>query len=207
MSNGPFDDLLPSPDELLLMDEDLSRISQLAARGEAAAIMAGPIAAWWGFTLALASLGFILRFYGLLPATLPISPIQFILGYGGTLGFLLFRGKRIKFNVWQSQAVLTIWIFAGASIFLFNLGCALIHEHNMMLINAVLCLIFAMTMGVMGAANRRRWMLIPAIGWMTVGFAMFFLDDVVIRQTTLGLSSAAFMMVPGLIMMVSGKVA
>jgi len=199
MSGGPIDDLLPSPDEILLMEEDLSVISRRAARMEASSVLIGPVTVWWGFTMALASLGFILRNQYLLPERLPISPIQATLGYGGTFLYWLVRGRHAKFKSWQSQALTIVWIFSAVNLFLFNIGCELIHSVDMRVMEAFLCFNFAVVIAALGTFNRWRWLLMAAIGWTVSGAAMFFLNDVIGRQTVLGSACLLFMMVPGLI--------
>jgi len=207
MPKGPLDDLLPSPDEIMFMGEELSAIRALAGQSEAVVAISGPAMAWWGATLALASVAYILRYIDLLPPWLPISPIQAILGFGGTLVSLYFNARHLTFSAWQSKAVRIIWIFGSAAIFLFNLGCGLTHVTNMMLINGFLCFIFGIETGALGSLRRREWLLIPAIGWLAAGFAEFFLSDLIIRQTVLGLASFCFMAIPGLIMTFGRKIA
>ncbi len=207
MPNGPLDDLLPSPDEIMFMREDLVAIRALTGQSEAAATVCGLGMAWWGSTLALASLGFILRYLGLLPASLPISLIQATLGFCGSLASLYFNARHLTSTAWQSQAVRVSWIYGGASIFLFNLGCAFTHINNMMLINGFLCLTFGIMTGVLGLLRRREWLSIPATGWLATGFAEFFLSDLILRQAVLGLASACFMATPGFVMMFGKKIA
>jgi len=207
VAKGTFDDLLPplTAEELVLMDDDLSKIAELSGRGEVLAISGGPVMVWWGVLMPLTSLAFILRYIDILPSWLPIVPIQTIVGYGGTLTIMWLRGRNVKFNAWQSQAVLTIWVFAGATIFIFNLGCAMTRFNNMMLITAFMCFILGLAVAVMGAAGRRRMLLIPATGWTITGFVMFFLDDVILRQGALGAAAVLFFLVPGLMLTFKGK--
>ena len=207
MPQGPLDDLLPSPDEVLFMGDDLSAIREATGRGDVLSVLGGPGMAWWGACMALSSLGFILRYLDYLPAKLPISALQFVLGYGGTLVFLFLNARKTTFTTWQSQALRLIWIYAGSAIFLFNLGCELTHAVNMPVMNGFLCLMLGVVTGISGAAGRRRWLSIPAIGWMAAGFASFFLSDVVSRQAVLGGAAMAFMVLPGLFLMLGSKTA
>jgi hypothetical protein len=199
MAKRPLDDLLPSPDEVMFMGEDLSACRALARQTEALVAFSGLGMAWWGGTLALASLAYILRYLDYLPPWLPISLIQAGLGFGGTFVSLYAGARRLTFITWQSKAVRTIWIFGSAAIVLFNTGCGLIHFTDMMVMNAFLCFIFGIETGVLGSLPGRGWLLLPAVGWLAAGFAEFFLGDLIMRQSVLGLASACFMGVPGLV--------
>lgn len=200
MPKGPLDDLLPhlSLDDIALMDDDLSRMAELAGRGEILSIAGGPILMLWGALFPLTSVAFIMRYVDLLPPWLPIAQIMAVVGYGGSLGLLAWRRVKMKSYAWQSGAMFTIWGCAGAALFIFQLGAALSHFNNIMVLTAFQCIIFAITTAVMGAAGRRRLLLVPAGGWMFTGFAMFFLDDVIARQMTLGGAAILFMLIPGL---------
>ena len=205
MPKGPLDDLLPSPDEIMFMGDDLSAIRELAGQSEAVVVLSGPSMAWWGGIMALTSLGYILRYLRILPPWLPISGFEFVFGYGGTLVIMYLSARNTTFTAWQARAVRIIWVFGATAIFLFNLGCALTHVTNMMLINGFLCLILGVMTGALGSLRRREWLLIPAIGWLAAGFASFFMNDVVSRQTVFGLASLGFMAVPGFVMTVGRK--
>jgi len=202
MSNRPLDDLLPSPDEIVFMGEDLSAIRELAGQSEAAVAHSAPAMAWWGTVMALTSAGYILRYVAILPPWLPVSMFEAVFGFGGSLAIWYRSARTTTFTTWQLRAVRIIWIFGCSGIFLFNVGCGLTRVNNMPLSNGFLCFMFGVTTAALGALRRREWILVPAIGWMAAGFASLFLNDVISRQTVLGLASLLFMALPGLIMMV-----
>ncbi len=207
MAKGHLDDLLPplTADDIALMDDDLARLTELTGRSEVLAISGGPIMALWGVVMPLTSLAFILRYIDILPPWLPVTPLQGLFGYGGTVIILALRARNLKVNAWQSHAMFTIWAFGGGGLFVYNLGTIITRQVNMMLNTAVQCIIFSVTIAVMGAAGRRRWLLMAAIGWMATAFAMFFLSDVVARQSALAVASVLFMLVPGIILSFNRK--
>lgn len=206
MPKGSLDDLLPSPDEIMFMGEDLSALRELTGQSEAALAHSAPAMMWWGCVIAMTSLGFILRYIDVLPPWVPVSSLELIFGVGGSLAIWYRSARTTTFTTWQLRAVRIIWIFGCSGIFLFNVGCGLTHINNIPLSNSFLCFMFGVTTAALGALRRREWLLIPAIGWMAAGFASLFLNDVISRQTVLGLASACFMAVPGFVMIVGKRI-
>ena len=208
MPNGPrFDDILPAitKEDIALMGDELTQLKQLLGGGEALALAGGPILAWWGVVLFLADMYRIGVLVGALPKYTSFSIPELIIGYLGTVIINRLRGKNRLFVSWRTQAISTVWIFAGLGIIIYNIGSKISGHEDAVLENVFLATIFALVTAVMSTSSRKGWLLIPSVGWLGVAIGMFMIGQDMWRFALFGMASLLFICVPGLRLLISER--
>ncbi len=205
MPDGPsLDSIFPpiSPEDLRFMDEDLARIQEITGRGEGHAMVGGVFLICWGCVMAVNAFYYNVLAAGWLPHWAPqglgIIPILVGVIISVVIARLRFRDR--LFISWRSRSISFAWMFGMAAIFTFMFGSRLSGEASPVSAVAFTAIIFSMITAVMASADRRRWLLWPAGGWMACGFVTFFLRDGNWRAAVFGICSLVFMSIPGLIL-------
>ncbi|ESQ78374.1 hypothetical protein [Asticcacaulis sp. YBE204] len=197
-----YDDLLPpvTPEDVRLMDDELTRLRQLARRGDVLAAAAGPVLAWWGLMMGIMSYWHVALLGNLLPSWLPdtLGPLPTIFGCVGSFAIDRWLNPQPLLKSWRSHAISMAWGFAGLVFLVIGVGAALSGEANATYNIVFSAMIFSLVTAVMGASSARTWLLWPAAGWMIVGFLSFFIREDLWRAGLFGLASTLFMLVPGL---------
>ncbi len=197
------DPILPrlDPDEAGYLGDELKSLRELVSRGDTLAIAGGSVMAWWGLVLATASVIEVLMAAGSLPASLPVNWGIVLMGLLGSL--VIWRGsrKRYFFNSWRTQAISTIWLFAGISIFVFMLGSRWTHVSEPHIQMAFLAIVFGLVLAVVATSSRHTWLLAAAGCWLLTACIMFVLDSHIARFAVMSVAYAGFLMAPGLFLL------
>ncbi|ESQ91145.1 hypothetical protein [Asticcacaulis benevestitus] len=201
------DGILPRLDmaEVGYLGDELRQLRELVSRGDTLAISGGSVMAWWGLVLSLAHVLKALISAHFLPHDLPVNLATFILGYGGAL-VIVRRGKqRHIFRSWRTQAMSTLWTFAGIGIFVFLVGSEWAHVAEPHITMAFVAIVFSLVLAVMATSSRQPWLLFVAAGWILTACAMFVLNGEVQRYVLMASAALLFMVVPGFLLMRAEK--
>jgi hypothetical protein len=201
------DSILPRLDmaEVGYLGDELRQLRELVSRGDTLAISGGSVMAWWGFVLSLAHGLKALMAAHFLPRDLPVNLATFILGYGGALMIIHFSKQRHFFRSWRTQAMSTLWMFAGIGVFVFLVGSEWAHVAEPHITMAFLAIVFSLVLAVMATSSRQPWLLVVAGGWILTACAMFVLNSEVPRFILMASAALLFMVAPGLILMRAEK--
>ncbi len=205
MAPGPaLDDLFPplSPEDMRLMDEELARLQEIAGRSEALAVAGGAFLIWWGVIMAANAFYYDVRAWGWLPAYAPaaLGILPIVIGGIGSIAIARTKFKHRLWVSWRTQAISLIWMFGTIAIIAYMVGSRMGRVANPVSAVAFMAIIFSLITAVMGASERRQWLLWPAIGWMGCAFVTFFLKDDNLRAALFGVCSLACMLGPGIVL-------
>ncbi|MGA9659039.1 MAG: hypothetical protein WBQ60_08075 [Asticcacaulis sp.] len=197
------DPVLPrlDADEAGYISQDLSQLRDLVMRGDHLAVAGGSIMIWWGLVLAITHGLHAAISASWLREDVPVDWLAIIFGACGSLGIWRFSKRRYFFNSWRTQAISTLWLFAGLGIFVFLVGSQLTHVAEPHITMAFMAIVFSLVMAVVATSARQPWLYGVAVAWMMSACAMFMLDHAVSRFILMSVASVLLMAVPGLVLL------
>ena len=196
--NDPLRDILPpvTPEDLLLMSDELADLREAIGRGEAIVLAGGPVIAWWGICVGLGSLWNGFEQLGYLPSVL-VAPFEVIAGYAGSMVInrILKTNKILK--SWHNDCISTTWMLSAISIPIFVIGCYVRKAPDLFVISGFECLLFSIATAVAAKASYRKWLMVPAIGWLLAAIAILFFTNETLRPFVFSFAALAFLTAPG----------
>ena len=199
LQNDPLKDILPpvSPEDLLMMSDELAELRHAIGRSEAVVLAGGAIIAWWGICIGLGSFWNAIEQFGFLPKVL-VAPFEVIAGYLGAviINRALKTSKILK--SWHNDCISTAWIVAAMTIPIFIIGCYIRKSADSFVMSGYECLLFALVTCVSAAASYRKWLMIPAAGWFIFAVLILFVANEMWRPFLFSFAALAFMTAPGI---------
>lgn len=204
----PGDGILPrlQPEEAGYALDEIAGLRHMMQRGDVLVVAGGASMAWWGLCLA-ANFAWAALAARQGATVLALWSLAFVgAGYLGNFAMDFLRGTRTPvLSSWRTEAISTVWLFAGAGVILITLGHDLTGHGDENGYAAACCVLFAVVLAVMASSGRRPKLFWAAGGWMLAGAAMFVLPDVVLVRAVLSAAFLLGMALPGTLLALSEK--
>ncbi len=200
------DRVLPrlDPAEAGQLGDELAQLRDMMQRGNRLAIAGGRLMAWWGLCLAVQFAAYAGVDAGLWrEGRVSFGLIFLIAAYAGHFALTLYARLRRRtplFKTWRTQAISSVWLFAGLALILISIGHDMTGHGDLNDQCAFAAILFAIVQAVIASAGARGWMFVPAVAWMIMAGVCYGLKDPVALQIAFAACCAGLLILPGLVL-------